>query len=169
VSLFSTRPEPNLPGSGQESVWDYPRPPRLEPITARLVVVLAGETIGETTRGYRVLETSHPPNYYFPLADIAPDALERTEGRSFCEFKGRAHYYTVRARDRAEPDAAWGYDTPSAAYAPLAGHVAFYAGRMDACFVDGERVTPQPGGFYGGWITAAVVGPFKGGPGTRGW
>ncbi len=169
MSLFSTRPDPNLARSGQESVWDYPRPPRLEPITARLVVVLAGETIAETTHGFRVLETSHPPNYYFPLADVVPDALERTEGRSFCEFKGRAHYYTVRVGDRVEPDAAWGYDTPSAAYAPLAGHVAFYAGRMDACFVDGEQATPQPGGFYGGWITAAVVGPFKGGPGSRGW
>jgi len=167
--LFSTLPDPNLPRSGQESVWDYPRPPRLEPITARLVVVLASETIAETTHGFRVLETSHPPNYYFPLADVVPDALERTEGRSFCEFKGRAHYYTVRVGDRVEPDAAWGYDTPSAAYAPLAGHVAFYAGRMDACFVDGEQATPQPGGFYGGWITAAVVGPFKGGPGSRGW
>jgi uncharacterized protein (DUF427 family) len=169
VSLFSTRPEPVAPGPDQESVWDYPRPPRLEPLSARLVVMLAGDTIAETTRGYRVLETSHPPNYYFPLDDIAPGALERTEGRSFCEFKGRAHYYTVRRGERVEPDGAWGYDAPSAAYTPLAGHVAFYAGRMDACFVAGERVTAQPGGFYGGWITSAVVGPFKGGPGSRGW
>lgn len=169
MSTFSTRPEPVAPGPGQESVWGYPRPPRLEPVTARLVVVLAGETIADTTRGYRVLETSHPPNYYFPRDDVVFDALERTEGRSFCEFKGRAHYYTVRAGDRIESDAAWGYDAPSMAYASLAGHVAFYAGRMDACFVDGERVTPQPGGFYGGWITSKVVGPFKGGPGTRGW
>jgi uncharacterized protein (DUF427 family) len=169
VSLFSTRPEPIAPGPGQESVWGYPRPPRLEPINARLVVVLGGETIAETTHGYRVLETSHPPNYYFPPDDIAPGTLERTSGGSFCEFKGRAHYYAVRGSERVEPDAAWGYDRPSAGFHPLAGHVAFYAGRMDACFVDGEQVTPQPGGFYGGWITSAVVGPFKGGPGSRGW
>ena len=169
MSIFSTRPEPIAAGPGQESVWDYPRPPRLEPVSARLVVVLAGETIADTTRGYRVLETSHPPNYYVPLDDVVFSTLERTEGRSFCEFKGRAHYYTVRAGNRVEPDAAWGYAAPSPAYAPLVGHVAFYAGRMDACFVDGERVTPQPGGFYGGWITSKVVGPFKGGPGTRGW
>jgi uncharacterized protein (DUF427 family) len=169
VSLFSTRPEPIAPAPGQESVWDYPRPPRLERVTARLVVVLGGETIAETTRGYRVLETSHPPNYYFPPDDIACGALERTGGGSFCEFKGRAHYYNVQRGGRIEADAAWGYDNPSAGFEPLAGHVAFYAGRMDACFVDGEQVTPQPGGFYGGWITSNVAGPFKGAPGSRGW
>ncbi|MGH8985767.1 MAG: DUF427 domain-containing protein [Acidimicrobiia bacterium] len=158
-----------MPRTGQESVWDYPRPPCLERVDATLAVVLGGETVAETTRGLRVLETSHPPNYYLPLDDILPDVLEVTEGRSFCEFKGRAHYFTVRAGGRVEADAAWGYDRPSPAFANLAGHVAFYAGRMDACFVDGERVTPQPGGFYGGWITATVVGPFKGGPGSRGW
>lgn len=169
MNLFSTRPKRNAPASRQESVWDYPRPPRLEPVTARLAVVLGGETIAATSRGYRVLETSHPPNYYFPPDDIAPGVLERAAGGSFCEFKGSAHYYTVRGGGRCERDAAWGYDTPSAPYAALAGRIAFYAGRMDACFVDGERVTPQPGGFYGGWITSAVIGPFKGGPGTRGW
>jgi uncharacterized protein (DUF427 family) len=169
VGLFSTRPKPSAPSPGQESVWDYPRPPRLEPVTARLAVVLGGETIAATSRGYRVLETSHPPNYYFPPADIAPGVLERAEGMSFCEFKGRAHYYTVRGGGRCEPDAAWGYDAPSAGFEPLAGYVAFYAGRVDACFVDGERVTPQPGGFYGGWITSTVAGPFKGGPESRGW
>jgi uncharacterized protein (DUF427 family) len=169
VSLFSTRPKRSAPRSGQESVWDYPRPPRLEPVTARLAVVLGAETIAATTRGYRVLETSHPPNYYFPLDDVTPGVLERTAGESFCEFKGTAHYYSVRGGGRSEPDAAWGYDTPRALYAALDRHVAFYAGRMDACFVDGERVTPQPGGFYGGWITSAVAGPFKGGPGSRGW
>jgi uncharacterized protein (DUF427 family) len=169
VRLFSTRPEPIAPRPGQESVWDYPRPPRLEPVTARLVVVLGGESIADTTRGHRVLETSHPPNYYFPPHDIAPGALERTAGGSFCEFKGRAHYYTVRGGERVEPEAAWGYDHPSPGFDSLAGRVAFYAGRMDACFVDGEPVTPQPGGFYGGWITSDVAGPFKGGPGSRGW
>ena len=150
-------------------MWDYPRPPRLEPVTARLVVVLGGDTIAETTRGYRVLETSHPPNYYFPPDDVAPGALERSAHGTLCEFKGGAHYYPVRGGDRVERDAAWGYDNPNEAFAPLAGRVAFYAGRMDACFVDGERVTPQPGAFYGGWITSGVTGPFKGGPGSRGW
>jgi uncharacterized protein (DUF427 family) len=167
--LFSTRPEPIAPRPGQKSVWDYPRPPRLEPVTARLVVVLGGDTIAETTRGYRVLETSHPPNYYFPPDDAAPGALERGAHGTLCEFKGGAHYYTVRGGDRVERHAAWGYDDPSPGFEPIAGYVGFYAGRMDACYVDGERVMPQPGGFYGGWITSAVVGPFKGGPGSRGW
>jgi uncharacterized protein (DUF427 family) len=133
------------------------------------VVVLGGETIADTTRGVRVLETSHPPNYYFPSEDVDRSSLERAPGASFCEWKGRAHYFTVRGGDRVVVEGAWGYDEPSEAFAVLRGHVAFYAGRMDACFVDGERVQAQPGGFYGGWITNAVVGPFKGGPGSRGW
>jgi uncharacterized protein (DUF427 family) len=169
----STRPRPDPIGPGQESVWDYPRPPRLEPVTARLTVVLGGETVAETTQGYRVLETSHPPNYYFPPSDVVPGALEPAKGASFCEWKGRARYYSVRgghgAAGLVAHEGAWGYDEPSEAFRPIAGYVAFYASRMDACFVDGERVTPQPGGFYGGWITANIVGPFKGGPGSRGW
>jgi uncharacterized protein (DUF427 family) len=169
VSVFSSRPTPEPVTAGQESAWDYPRPPRLEPTRRRLRVVLGGDVIAETTNGWRVLETSHPPNYYFPPDDIAPGALERTSGASFCEFKGRAHYFTVRSGMTKEADAAWGYDEPSAVFAALVGHVAFHAGRMDACFVDDELVVPQPGGFYGGWITSDVAGPFKGGPGTRGW
>ena len=169
MSRFSSRPEPEPATPGQESVWDYPRPPRLEPAAHRLVVVLGGETIAETTGAFRVLETSHPPNYYFPPDDVAPEALVRTEGRSFCEFKGRAHYFTVRGGDRVEADAAWGYDRPSPAFEPITGYVAFYPGRMEACFVDDELATPQDGGFYGGWITSMVAGPFKGGPGSRGW
>jgi uncharacterized protein (DUF427 family) len=169
VSIFSSRPEPDGAAPGQESVWDYPRPPRLEPVTRRLRVVLGGAVIAETNRGLRVLETSHPPNYYFPPDDVAPGALARSDAGSFCEFKGRAHYFTVRGGDRIERDAAWGYDAPSPAFAPLTGFVAFYAAPMDACFVDDEPVTPQPGGFYGGWITSDVAGPFKGAPGTRGW
>jgi uncharacterized protein (DUF427 family) len=167
--VFSTRPVPDPVGPNQESVWDYPRPPRLEAVSARLVVVLGGATVADTTRGSRVLETSHPPNYYFPPDDVADGALVRGDHASFCEWKGRAHYFAVRSGDRVEADAAWAYDQPSDAFAAIAGHVAFYAGRMDACYVDGERVLPQPGGFYGGWITANVVGPFKGGPGSRGW
>ena len=163
------RPTPDPVGPGQESVWDYPRPPRLEPAGRRLRVVLAGSVIAETRRGWRVLETSHPPNYYFPAADVAAGALERSDGSSWCEFKGRAHYLTARAGGRVAPEAAWGYDDPSPGYEALAGAVAFYAGRVDAAFVDGELVVPQPGGFYGGWITGDVVGPFKGAPGTLGW
>ena len=166
---FSTRPEPDPAGPGQESAWDYPRPPRLEATTAHLVVVLDGETIADTRRGYRVLETSHPPNYYFPPDDVAPGALVPSNAGSFCEWKGRAHYFDVRVGERVERDAAWAYGTPSPAFAAIRDHVAFYAGRVDACFVDGKRVDPQSGGFYGGWITSTVVGPFKGGPGTRGW
>jgi uncharacterized protein (DUF427 family) len=172
---FSTRPRPDPIGPGQESCWDYPRPPRLEPVTARLRVVLGGMTVADTTRGLRVLETSHPPNYYVPVADVRPGALVAVEGASFCEWKGRAGYYDVVATpvEGGAPvvatRAAWGYDTPSPAFARLRDHVAFYAGPMDACFVDDEMVTPQPGGFYGGWITAGIAGPFKGEPGTRGW
>ncbi len=166
---FSTRPRPDPVGPGQESVWEYPRPPRLESVTARLVVVLGGETIAETARGHRVLETSHPPNYYFPPDDVAAGALDPAKGASFCEWKGRAHYFTVRGGTEVAHEAAWGYERPNQAFAAIAGHVAFYAGRMDACFVDDELVVPQPGGFYGGWITSNIVGPFKGGPGSRGW
>ena len=164
-----SRPGPDPVGSGQESVWDYPRPPRLEPTSRRLRVVLGGETIAETTTGLRVLETSHPPNYYFPPGDVVAGAVARAKGASFCEWKGRAHYFTVRGGDRVETEAAWGYDDPSPAFAALRGHVAFYAGRMDACFVDDELVVPQPGQFDGGWVTTDVVGPFKGGPGSRAW
>jgi len=165
----STRPRPDPIGPGQESVWDYPRPPRLEPVTARLTVVLGGVTVAETTSAYRVLETSHPPNYYFPPSHIADGALEPAKGASFCEWKGRARYYSVHGGGLVVHEGAWGYDEPNDAFRAIAGYVAFYASRMDACFVDGELVTPQPGGFYGGWITADIIGPFKGGPGTRGW
>jgi uncharacterized protein (DUF427 family) len=131
--------------------------------------VLGGVTIADTRRGYRVLETTHPPNYYFPPDDVLAGAVVRSEGTSFCEFKGRATYWTARAGGLEARDAAWGYESPSEAFAPIKDHLAFYAGRVDACYVDDELVTPQPGDFYGGWITANIEGPFKGGPGTRGW
>jgi uncharacterized protein (DUF427 family) len=150
-------------------VWDYPRPPALEQTRAHLVVVLGGVTVADTHRAYRVLETSHPPNYYFPPDDVAPEALLAVDGASFCEWKGRAHYFDVRGGDLVVPRAAWGYTTPSERFSSIRDYVAFYAGPMDACFVDGERVVPQEGEFYGGWITSTVAGPFKGGPGTRGW
>ena len=160
-------PDPVEPG--QESAWSYPRPPRVEPAPGRLQVVLAGRVIADTTRGLRVLETSHPPNYYFPPGDVVAGVLSRSRSGSRCEFKGAAHYFDVRVGARVEDDAAWGYDDPPPGYGELAGYVAFYPGRMDECRVDGEVAAAQPGGFYGGWITTAVRGPFKGGPGTLGW
>jgi uncharacterized protein (DUF427 family) len=165
----SSRPEPDPAAPGQESVWSYPRPPRLEATSARLRVVLGGEVIADTTEGLRVLETSHPPNYYFPPDDVSAGVLERGDRRSWCEFKGGAHYYDVRGGGLLASDAAWGYDDPERDYRALTGFVAFYPSRMDRCLVDDEVVLAQPGGFYGGWITAAVRGPFKGATGTQGW
>lgn len=156
-------------GSKRESVWDYPRPPLLEPTPKRLTIVFAGTVIAETTSAYRVLETSHPPNYYLPPDAIAPGVLRPVPGASWCEWKGQAHYFDVVVGTATAPRAAWGYDAPTPGFAAIAGYVAFYAGAMDQCLVDDEVVTPQPGGFYGGWITSDLDGPFKGGPGTQGW
>ena len=161
--------QPIPPGPGQESVWDYPRPPRLEPTGALVQVVFAGVTIAETRRALRVLETSHPPVYYIPPADVQMAYIQPAPGSSFCEWKGHAIYYTVAVGDREAPAAAWAYPTPTPPFAALAGYLAFYPGRVDACYVDGERVRPQPGTFYGGWITSDVVGPFKGEPDSMGW
>ena len=157
------------PKPGQESVWDYPRPPRLERVTARLRVVFGGETIADTANGWRVLETSHPPTYYLPPADVRAEFLKAAGGSSFCEFKGVASYWTIVAGGRRSERAAWSYARPSAAFAPIAGHLAFYASRVDECYVGDERVQAQAGDFYGGWVTSAIVGPFKGGAGTMGW
>jgi uncharacterized protein (DUF427 family) len=150
-------------------VWDYPRPPRMDPVRDRLRVVLGGMAVAETTRGWRVLETSSPPVYYLPLADCAEGALTPSERRTFCEWKGVATYWTVRGGSRVEVDAAWGYPEPTAGFEALRDAVAFYCGRMDACFVGDERAEPQPGDYYGGWITSRIVGPFKGVPGSRNW
>lgn len=169
MTIPGGRPSPVRPGPGQESVWDYPRPPRVEPARARLRVILADVVIAETTRGLRVLETSHPPNYYFPLADVAEGALSPVAGTTACEWKGTAQYYTVRVGNRVEPNAAWGYGNPAAPYRALADTVAFFPAPMDRCYVGDEQVIPQAGGFYGGWITSDVVGPFKGERGTRWW
>jgi uncharacterized protein (DUF427 family) len=152
-----------------ESAWDYPRPPRVEESARRVRVMLGGEVVAESVRSRRVLETSHPPVYYIPLEDVRPEALVRTERRTFCEFKGTASYWTVRSGDRVEENAAWCYPEPSPGYESLRDHVAFYPGRMEECTLDGERVNAQAGDFYGGWITAEVRGPFKGEPGTQGW
>ena len=153
----------------RESVWDYPRPPRVEASGRRVRVVFAGRTIADSTRALRVLETSHPPVYYVPAEDVMSGILVPARKRTWCEFKGEAAYYDVVAGERVAAGAAWHYPHPASGYEALAGHVAFYPGRMDACFVDDEQVQPQTGDFYGGWITAEIDGPFKGGPGTRGW
>ncbi len=157
------------PGPGQESVWDYPRPPRVEPTSRRVEVTFAGRCIASSTGTLRVLETSHPPVFYIPPADVAGEHLEHCDRVTFCEFKGRTVYWTVRAGAAVAPAAAWSYPDPSPGYELIRDHLAFYPGAMDECTVDGEVVQSQPGDFYGGWITADVVGPFKGGPGSSGW
>ncbi len=152
-------------GAGRESVWDYPRPPRVEPSNEHVVVVLAGVALAETRSSLRVLETSHPPVYYIPMADIDMSWLRQGARTSWCEFKGAAVYWDA---DGAEA-AGWSYPEPALGFESLREHIAFYPARVDEATVDGERVKPQEGGFYGGWITPRVTGPFKGPPGTRGW
>lgn len=164
-----SKPVPIPPQPGQESVWDYPRPAICEPVAATLAVVFDGRTIARTTRGFRVLETSHPPSYYFPPGDVEAGVLVAVPGSTTCEWKGEARYFDVVSGTKRAARAAWSYPRPTPAFAAMAGFVTFYAGPMDACYVDGERVIPQEGGFYGGWITSRVAGPFKGGPGTRFW
>jgi uncharacterized protein (DUF427 family) len=149
-----------------EYVWDYPRPPRVEPSPAHVVVELDGQVLADTRRSLRVLETSHPPVYYLPADDVRADRLRPSARRpTVCEFKGTARYYDAGDRSAV----AWSYRSPSPGYEAIAGHFAFYPGRVDTATVDGEPVTAQPGDFYGGWITSAVTGPFKGGPGTTDW
>jgi uncharacterized protein (DUF427 family) len=156
------------PGPGQESVWDYPRPPLLEPTTRHLEVRLGTVVVADTRSAHRVLETSQPPAYYFAPADVRVDLLVPSTHATFCEWKGLASYFAVVAQGTVVPRAAWSYPDPTPAFAAIAGHLAFYAQRLD-CYVDGEAVAGNEGTFYGGWITADVVGPFKGGEGTAHW
>ena len=168
--MFRRRPEPLPVAPGQESVWDYPRPAVAETFEGHLEVVFDGQLLAETRRGVRTLETSHPPTYYFPPDDVDLSRLRLDPSRrSLCEWKGQASYFDVVSGERVASGAAWCYRRPTAGFASLAGFLAFYPGDMDVCRVDGDVVTPQPGGFYGGWVTSAVVGPFKGDPGTMGW
>jgi len=150
-------------------VWDYPRPPRLDPTRAHVVVVLGGVTVLDTRRALRVLETSHPPTYYLPLADALAGAFRPAPGGSWCEWKGQASYLDVVGGDQVAEGGAWTYPSPTPGFVDLLDHVSLYPGRMDRCTVDGEVVRAQEGGFYGGWVTDAVVGPFKGAPGSLGW
>lgn len=162
-------PKPERPGPGQESVWDYPRPPALVRASERVEVWLGGECVARTDRPWKVLETSHPPTYYLPRDAFADGALRPAPGTSHCEWKGQAVYLDVVGGGRTAPRAAWSYPEPTPGFAEIAGAVAVMAGQVDRCVVDGETVVPQPGGFYGGWITSKVVGPFKGIPGSWGW
>jgi uncharacterized protein (DUF427 family) len=157
------------PGPGRESVWDYPRPPRVEPCKRRVRVVLNGEVVAESTDALRVLETSSPPTIYIPAEDIRMEYLSPSEHSSHCEWKGGASYYDLKVGDSVSRDAAWYYRQPKPGFEQLLDHVAFYAGRVDAAYLGDELVTPQAGDFYGGWITSDIVGPFKGEPGTGGW
>ena len=158
-----------VPGPSQESVWDYPRPPRIEPVRELVVIRFGGREIARTENAVRVLETSHPPAYYLPSDAFLPGTLVPAPGRSVCEYKGTAAYLTVVSGGAQSVGAAWTYPEPEPGFEELADRISLYPGRMDRCTIDGEVVRPQAGSFYGGWITSRVVGPFKGEPGTLGW
>jgi uncharacterized protein (DUF427 family) len=162
-------PIPDTPRPGQESVWDYPRPPRLEEFTGSITVELGGQTIASATAAWRVLETSHPPTYYLPAASFIEDSLRPAEGSSWCEWKGQASYFDLVTPSVIAPRAAWTYLRPTVGFEPIAGAIAVMAAQVDRCTVNGEEVTPQPGNFYGGWVTSWIAGPFKGVPGSMGW
>jgi uncharacterized protein (DUF427 family) len=156
-------------GPGEESVWDYPRPPRLEDTGKHIEVVFNGVMITDTRRAKRVLETSSPPVYYIPPEDVKREYFTLTERSTYCEWKGGASYYTIMVGDRSAPNAAWTYLDPLPEFRDIAGYIAIYPTPMDACYVDGEAVTPQPGRYYGGWVTHEIRGPFKGEPGSERW
>ena len=157
------------PGPNQESVWDYPRPPKLESCDELIRVEFNNEEILRSTSAKRVLETSHPPVYYIPQEDIQMQYLHAIAGTTYCEWKGRASYFDVIVGERTASKAAWSYPEPTQKFKHIAGHLAFYPHKMDACYVGDEKVDAQKGGFYGGWITSHIVGPFKGEAGTAGW
>ncbi len=159
------RPTRQEPGPGQESVWDYPRPPAVVPFAGRVRVVHGGRVVADTAHAVRVLETSQPPGFYIPPADVDLGRLTRATGSTWCEWKGAATYWHLDD----VPDAAWSYPAPTPGFVAITDHLAFYAQKVDECWVDDEQVQPNPGNFYGGWITSHVAGPFKGGPGTLGW
>lgn len=167
--MFVVKMIPNPPGPGQESVWSYPRPAVAEASSRHLQIVHRGIIIADTRKAIRTLETSHPPSYYFPLHDIAPFVLRPTQRHTVCEWKGQASYFDVLVQGETLHDVAWSYAAPNPAFRSLQHHVAFYAWPFDSCFIDDERVTPQPGTFYGGWISSDIAGPFKGVPGSHFW
>ena len=160
---------PEVPGPGQESVWEYPRPPRVEPVRERIRAVVDGRALAESVRALRVLETAGPPVYYVPPEDVAMVVLRPTTRHTICEWKGEASYYDYISGDREIRSIAWTYLDPKPGYEAIRGYVAFYAGRVDEAWMGDERATPQPGRFYGGWVTSRIVGPFKGEQGSEGW
>ena len=160
-------PDPVLPG--QESVWTFPRPSIAQDTARHLRIEHRGIGVAETRRGVRTVETSHPPTYYFPVDNVRAAVTRSDRTGSFCEWKGAAVYFDVTIAGETLREAAWSYLHPTPPFASIAGHLAFYAAAFDGCFVDGERAVPQPGGFYGGWITRDLAGPFKGVPGSRFW
>ncbi|RUP03475.1 MAG: DUF427 domain-containing protein [Mycobacterium sp.] len=166
---MSRWPKPDVAGPGQESVWDYPRPPRLEDFAGSITIELGGQQIASTQRAWRVLETSHPPTYYLPRDAFAEGVLRPAAGSSWCEWKGQASYFDLVTPARVASRAAWTYERPTAGFAPIANAIAVMAAEVDRCTVNGEEVIAQPGGFYGGWINSWIVGPFKGIPGSMGW
>jgi uncharacterized protein (DUF427 family) len=163
-------PPPRIePGPGQESVWDYPRPPRVEPSERRVRVVVSEVVVADSERALRVLETASPPTYYLPPEDVRTELLIPAEGQTVCEWKGTAGYFHIQVGDRIARKAAWKYPDPKPDFSVIRDFLAFYPGRVDAAFLDEEVVQPQPGRYYGGWVTADIVGPFKGEPGTETW
>jgi uncharacterized protein (DUF427 family) len=158
------------PGTGQESVWDYPRPPRVEEVQKHVQVTLNGQIIADTRNAKRVLETAGAPVYYIPREDIQMDNISISQGRqTHCEWKGVADYVDVSVGEERVSRAGWYYKYPTPGYESIKDYIAFYAQKMEACYIDGEKVRPQPGYFYGGWVTDDIVGPFKGEPGTEAW
>ncbi|WP_394729745.1 DUF427 domain-containing protein [Altererythrobacter sp. GH1-8] len=162
-------PQPHPIGPGQESVWDYPRPAICEPTQRRIQIIHRGATLLDSCKAWRTLETSHPPTYYIPRSDIAMDLLSRNRRRSLCEWKGQASYWDVEIEGDRFEATAWCYEKPTSSFAPIAGYLAFYPEPFNQCLVDGHEILPQPGGFYGGWISPFEAGPFKGIPGSRFW
>ncbi len=169
MQFYQTNMKKIKPEKGQESVWDYPRPPAIEPVSEHIRIIHDGEIIYDGNRSFRVLETSHPPTYYLPFSGFKEGVLIRTEKSSFCEFKGVAHYYHIKVGTQIFESVAWGYDHPNDKFHQIKDHVSVYANKVDQCLIGEEVIQPQEGDFYGGWITNKVVGPFKGGPGTWGW
>ncbi|MEH2265916.1 DUF427 domain-containing protein [Nostoc sp.] len=163
------RPNPIVPEPGQESVWDYPRPARLEDSNKSIRIIVNSIVLAETSKAKRVIETSHPPSYYLPSEDIKLEYLIETPKKTWCEWKGKCQYYDISVGDRYINNAVWRYFDPSPDFVTIQEYYAFYPSLMDACYVNDELVMSQPGDFYGGWITTDIVGPFKGNPGTMGW
>ena len=164
------RPPRIPPEPGQQSAWDFPRPPAVVPSDRHVRVELGGQVVAESRRAIRVLETAGAPTWYLPLADVRMELLVPVPGhRTVCEWKGTATYFDLVVGERRSERAAWTYADPRPGFEAIRDHIAFYPARVDAALVDGERAGPQGGGFYGGWVTSDVVGPFKGDPGTEGW